>query len=104
MTDPLLARRGRPPLPPENRQPRRSGPSGSHSQVSGAELVEQRRTMLADLPLGEPLRDLDPEQALPWGAARRIAEALGRGASTGRQQIGMIWAGKRRYRLVAKIF
>lgn len=100
---------------PEDRKPRASGPSGPsgpsgrHGQVSGDELVEQRRTMRADilaaLPEGSVWRpvietiDLT-SPALPPRSPAPIAAAMGMHVEVLRP----MWRGKRRYQRATKIF
>lgn len=92
-----MTRRGRPPLLPEDRKPRTSGPSGQHRRIEGDELLDQRRRIVADLP-GE--LGIDVKAALPVGMAAIIAARLGQR----RKMIGQCWRGERRYRAGARIF
>ena len=108
-------RRGRPPLPPDQRAPRRSGPSGQPRRVEGEALLEQRRRILADLlaavPQGSDLAQLlaavpveVPSARLPHGAGARLAAIIGWPARAGADRLSKVWAGKLTYRPVAKIF
>lgn len=92
-----MTRRGRPPLAPEDRKPRTSGPSGQHRRIEGDELIGQRRRILSDLP--DPL-GIDVEAALPVGMAAIIAARLGQR----QKMIGQCWRGERRYRAGVRIF
>lgn len=87
--------RGRPPKPPEDRAPKRSGPSGKHAQVTGDALFEQRRQLAPDM---------DPHAGLPLGMPAIIAARLGMPERAGAERVRQMWAGKRRYRPMAKIF
>ena len=83
---------------PEDRKPRRSGPSGKHKRIEGDELAAQREAMARDVEdlSGIPL---DVRCGLPWGEPASIAELLGITPARVRE----MWAGRRRYSSVAKI-
>lgn len=90
---------GRPRIPPELRQPRRSGPSGKHRAVEGAELVEQRRRLVEASGMWMDLGD-----TMPRSVAVVMARLLGQPERSGAQRVQDYWAGRRRYRAVVRIF
>ena len=97
-----MTRRGRPPLPPEQRKPRVSGPSGKHRVIEGRALMAQRRAMIADM--GAELASMiEPVDLLPIGIASRVAAALGLTQRHAADLVGKLWRGKRRYRARARM-
>ena len=96
-----MTRRGRPPLPPEQRKPRTSGPSGKHRTIDGDELTAQRQSMIMDM--GAELASIiEPVGLLPIAHAR-IAAALGLTQKHAADLVGKMWRGKRRYRARARM-
>lgn len=95
-------RRGRPPLPPEQRKPRTSGPSGKHRTIDGDELTAQRRAMIMDMG-AELASGIDVGRLLPIGIAPRVAAALGLTQRHAADLVGKMWRGKRRYRARARM-